>query len=62
MFEARDVKGNIQVFGAAKTLHKVSRDATLDEIKVLLRSYNDKEIVFVPLKGLYWLKKGPDSV
>ncbi|KAK3747393.1 hypothetical protein QZH41_012088, partial [Actinostola sp. cb2023] len=58
VFEAKEVKGKIQVFGAAKTLHKVSRDTTLDEIKVILRSYDDREIVFVPLKGLYWLKKG----
>lgn len=58
VFKAEEVRGRINVSGAAKTLHKVDKNSSLEEIKMLLRSYNDKDAVFVPLKGLYWMKKG----
>ncbi|KXJ07601.1 hypothetical protein AC249_AIPGENE22761 [Exaiptasia diaphana] len=58
VIRAEEVRGKINVSGTAKTLHKVDKNANLEEIKMLLRSYNVKDAVFVPLKELYWMKKG----
>lgn len=48
----------MKVMGHADILHKVSRDATIDDITILLRTYQDPNKIYNPSKGLFWLRKG----
>ena len=51
-----EINEDMKVIGHADVLHKVDKDATLDEIIALLRTYKEK--LYDPSKGLFWLRKG----
>ena len=48
----------MKVLGHADVLHKVCSDSTLEDITVLLKTYEDDKKIYNPAKGLYWLRKG----
>lgn len=48
----------MKVVGHADVLHKVSKDSTIDDITILLRTYEDSNKLYNPSKGLFWLRKG----
>ena len=53
-----ELSQDMKVMGHADVLHKVSKDSTIDDITVLLRTYEDNNKFYNPSKGLFWLRKG----
>lgn len=48
----------MKVSSHADILQKVSSNSTLEDITVLLKTYEDDKKLYTPAKGLYWLQKG----
>lgn len=47
-----------KVGSTSNVLHKVSYDISLNELKAVLKTYENNSLVYTPDAGLYWLRKG----
>jgi hypothetical protein len=57
-----ELSQDLKVSANADVLHKVSSDSSIEEIITMLQTYDSAEKVYIPSKGLYWLRKGSKQI
>lgn len=58
LFNAEKKNSEIKVTGSASVISKVDLHAHLEDIKLKIREIENDSVLFIPIKGLYWLRKG----
>ena len=51
-------KGDPRLSKTTTLIHSVATDASLADLKALVRAHESEGIMYVPAKGLFWLRKG----
>ena len=50
--------GEPKLSKTASVIHNVPVESGLDEIKKLVRAHESSSVMYVPVSGLYWIRKG----